>query len=140
MGPQAPGGPGRSPEKGGKKEKWGKNEKRKKNNSQKPRSFAAKISPFSNFNKKNIVDCGSNDSQKSEPVPTKEQEIGAITYTANVLGNRPRMMNVNIPKVSDESELPIAKEDTWIKNPGEEGQILRKLKTQQGNQIGRAHV
>eukprot|EP00957_Ditylum_brightwellii_P126499 9642284-Ditylum_brightwellii.AAC.1 len=28
-----------------------------------------------------------------------EEETGAITYTANLLGNRPRIMDVCIPKV-----------------------------------------
>eukprot|EP00546_Thalassionema_frauenfeldii_P019993 CAMPEP_0178900674 /NCGR_PEP_ID=MMETSP0786-20121207/3597_1 /TAXON_ID=186022 /ORGANISM="Thalassionema frauenfeldii, Strain CCMP 1798" /LENGTH=1031 /DNA_ID=CAMNT_0020571689 /DNA_START=8 /DNA_END=3103 /DNA_ORIENTATION=- len=31
-----------------------------------------------------------------------EEENGAITYTANLLGNRPRIMDVCVPKVSDE--------------------------------------
>ena len=31
-----------------------------------------------------------------------EEEVGAITYTANLLGNRPRIMDVCIPKISDE--------------------------------------
>lgn len=39
-----------------------------------------------------------------EPQPvqfaTTEEEEGAITYTANLLGNRPRIMDVCIPKVS----------------------------------------
>ena len=39
-----------------------------------------------------------------QPVPfvTSEHEEGAITYTANLLGNRPRIMDVCIPKVSPE--------------------------------------
>jgi len=31
-----------------------------------------------------------------------EEEDGAITYTANLLGNRPRIMDVCVPKVSDD--------------------------------------
>ena len=31
-----------------------------------------------------------------------EEENGVITYTANLLGNRPRIMDVCIPKVSDD--------------------------------------
>ena len=30
-----------------------------------------------------------------------EEELGVITYTANLLGNRPRIMDVCIPKISD---------------------------------------
>ena len=30
-----------------------------------------------------------------------EEEVGVITYTANLLGNRPRIMDVCIPKISD---------------------------------------
>jgi len=31
-----------------------------------------------------------------------EEEVGAITYTANLLGNRPRIMDVCVPRVSDD--------------------------------------
>ena len=31
----------------------------------------------------------------------EEEEVGVITYTANLLGNRPRIMDVCIPKISD---------------------------------------
>ena len=31
----------------------------------------------------------------------KEKEVGVITYTANLLGNRPRIMDVCIPKISN---------------------------------------
>merc|ERR1712238_493576 len=34
-----------------------------------------------------------------------EEEIGAITYTANLLGNRPRIMDVCIPKVISDSSV-----------------------------------
>lgn len=38
--------------------------------------------------------------QQLQPVLCEEED-GAITYTANLLGNRPRIMDVCIPKVSD---------------------------------------
>jgi len=34
-----------------------------------------------------------------------EEENGAITYTANLLGNRPRIMDVCIPNVDDEGKV-----------------------------------
>mmetsp|Transcript_7234 Transcript_7234/g.10589 ORF Transcript_7234/g.10589 Transcript_7234/m.10589 type:complete len:1067 (-) Transcript_7234:31-3231(-) len=37
-----------------------------------------------------------------------EEENGAITYTANLLGNRPRIMDVCVPKVSDDGVPGIA--------------------------------
>jgi len=39
------------------------------------------------------------DSVASRTLVSPEVEIGAITYTANLLGNRPRIMDVCIPKV-----------------------------------------
>jgi len=39
------------------------------------------------------------DSAASQILVSPEVEIGAITYTANLLGNRPRIMDVCIPKV-----------------------------------------
>lgn len=110
-----------------------KSEMKKKKSTQKP----TKISPFSYLHKRRVDDFGENSCQKakdgSQQLCIKEREIGAITYTANVLGNRPRMMNVNIPTVNDETEMLIASDDTWIKSPGEEGRILTKLKAQQAN-------
>ena len=35
----------------------------------------------------------------------EEEEVGVITYTANLLGNRPRIMDVCIPKISDEGSV-----------------------------------
>ena len=58
----------------------------------------------------------------------KEVEIGAITYTANVLGNRPRIMNVTIPEIIPETGLPVVSPNTWTKDPGDEGQMLNRLK------------
>mmetsp|Transcript_3501 Transcript_3501/g.9961 ORF Transcript_3501/g.9961 Transcript_3501/m.9961 type:complete len:1024 (-) Transcript_3501:509-3580(-) len=37
-----------------------------------------------------------------------EEEVGVITYTANLLGNRPRIMDVCIPKISDEGIISAA--------------------------------
>mmetsp|Transcript_7110 Transcript_7110/g.10191 ORF Transcript_7110/g.10191 Transcript_7110/m.10191 type:complete len:1257 (-) Transcript_7110:105-3875(-) len=40
----------------------------------------------------------------------REEEIGAITYTANLLGNRPRIMDVCIPRVSVDGSIS----NEWI--------------------------
>eukprot|EP01083_Nonionella_stella_P220154 787968_1 len=37
-------------------------------------------------------------------------------------------MNVCIPKVSSETERPVAADDAWTKTPGEDGMMLSKLK------------
>jgi hypothetical protein len=42
------------------------------------------------------------DSSQDYPPLLYEEEDGAITYTANLLGNRPRIMDVCVPKVSNE--------------------------------------
>jgi hypothetical protein len=42
------------------------------------------------------------ESQLFQPTYFCEREEGAITYTANLLGNRPRIMDVCIPKVSSD--------------------------------------
>lgn len=102
------------------------------------RPFAAKISPFSYLHKRRVDDFVQETpcNQKEDEIQkmcVQEKEIGAITYTANVLGNRPRMMNVSIPNVNNETEMPIASDATWIKAVGEEGRILQKLKAQQSN-------
>lgn len=34
-------------------------------------------------------------------ISEEEEEVGAVTYTANLLGNRPRIMDVCIPKLDD---------------------------------------
>jgi hypothetical protein len=90
------------------------------------KSFA-RITPFS-F-KKN----GANLPPKSllDTSTEEEKEIGAITYTANVLGNRPRIMNVSIPTICDQTEMPCATDDTWTKGPGQQGTMLSHLKTLQ---------
>ena len=43
-------------------------------------------------------------SSEKQPVMI-EEENGAITYTANLLGNRPRIMDVCIPKVNDDGTV-----------------------------------
>lgn len=99
--------------------------------------IAARISPFSNLKKhalNNKVEAARKESKDSiQETSVKEKELGAITYTANVLGNRPRMMNVCIPAVDDETGMPEAPEETWTKNVGDEGLIMTRLKMQQEN-------
>ena len=62
--------------------------------------------------------------------PPKEVEIGAITYTANLLGNRPRIMDVCIPKVLGDGTVS----NTWkeycesMSCDSEEACMLQKLK------------
>jgi hypothetical protein len=45
-------------------------------------------------------------------VAVEEKKIGAIKYTVNILGNRPRIINVSIPNIWDETEIPFASDDT----------------------------
>lgn len=60
------------------------------------------------------------------PSHAGEKEIAAITYTANVLGNRPRIMNVGIPKICSDTGMP---KTTWLKSSGEEGRMMNCLKS-----------
>jgi|AntRauTorckE5430_2_1112549.scaffolds.fasta_scaffold00518_7 hypothetical protein len=107
-----------------------KKSKHDKTTSKKPN---ARITPFS-F-KKNVANLSSKSlihpSAEANMVPVEEKEIGAITYTANVLGNRPRIMNVSIPNICDDTEMPFATDDTWTKGPGEESTMLSLLKALQ---------
>jgi len=74
---------------------------------------------------------------------SRERDIGAITYTANVLGNRPRVMNVCIPKLHNENTAPESPSDSWIRNSGDECKMLNLLKdfqhgswsNQEGNEV-----
>lgn len=104
--------------------------KNHKTTSKKP---TARITPFSfKKNGANLSSMSLNHSAgENNMVPVEEEEIGAITYTANVLGNRPRIMNVSIPNICDETEMPFATDDTWTKGPGEEGTMLNLLKALQ---------
>ena len=61
-----------------------------------------RISPWSSFSKKNL----SRD-VVAEGERTQDSEIGAITYTANLLGNRPRVMDICIPQINDETGLSV---------------------------------
>ena len=120
--------------------KWG---KKNKDNNASNRSLksstksriAARISPFSAMKKNgsnNELQSSTSGADNEIPQPiVKEREVGAITYTANVLGNRPRIMNVCVPKVSSETEMPIESDDVWIKTPGEDDTMLRRLKSLQ---------
>jgi hypothetical protein len=69
-----------------------------------------------------------------------EEENGAITYTANLLGNRPRIMDVCIPKVLEDGRIS----EEWRKVPddkimvddGSSCQMLNRFKSiqqQRGN-------
>ena len=106
--------------------------KKKKDKTISKKSFA-RITPFSfkkngsNLPLKSLLHTSTEDKM----VPVEEKEIGAITYTANVLGNRPRIMNVSIPTICDQTEMPCATDDTWTKGPGQEGTMLSHLKTLQ---------
>lgn len=106
---------------------------KKKKDKRKNKKLSARITPFS-F-KKSIdpvqeeeeSNCAE-DMEVIDNLAVKEVEIGAITYTANVLGNRPRIMNVTIPEIVPETGLPVVSPNTWTKDPGEEGQMLNRLK------------
>ena len=58
-----------------------------------------------------------------------ENENGSITYTANLLGNRPRIMDVCIPKITEDGS-----ENEWQRyvrscgNDGESNRMLNKFK------------
>ena len=62
--------------------------------------------------------------QVEGPVKT-EDEYGSITYTANLLGNRPRIMDVCIPKITEDGS-----ETEWhryVRNHGDDGEANRML-------------
>jgi hypothetical protein len=109
---------------------------KKKKDKRKNKKLSARITPFS-FKKS--IDPVQEEEEEEESycaedmevignLAVKEVEIGAITYTANVLGNRPRIMNVTIPEIIPETGLPVVSPNTWTKDPGEEGQMLNRLK------------
>mmetsp|Transcript_477 Transcript_477/g.805 ORF Transcript_477/g.805 Transcript_477/m.805 type:complete len:1104 (-) Transcript_477:54-3365(-) len=103
------------------------NNNAKRQGSNRSSRIAARITPFS---LKKHESCASLEPKPSDsgivyPSHVGEKEIAAITYTANVLGNRPRIMNVAIPKLSCDADMP---ETTWLKTSGDEGRILNYLK------------
>ena len=74
-------------------------------------------------------------SSNAQPVMV-EEESGAITYTANLLGNRPRIMDVCIPKVLEDGTIS----DEWRRvsddnttDDGSTSQMLNRFKAVQGN-------
>lgn len=81
-----------------------------------------RISPWSSFSKKNL---------SRDVVPEGERsqvnEIGAITYTANLLGNRPRVMDICIPQINEETGLSVQFAASGENN--EEISILNNLKS-----------
>lgn len=69
------------------------------------RAIANSTDQHSN-NSDNGRQTNTNDSQNnSHPIVVGEEECGAITYTANLLGNRPRIMDVCIPSVSEDGTV-----------------------------------
>jgi hypothetical protein len=62
-----------------------------------------------------------------------EEESGAITYTANLLGNRPRIMDVCIPKVLEDGtiseEWRHVPDDNATTDDGSNCQMLNRFKT-----------
>jgi len=62
------------------------------------RNRKGRIIPWSSFSKKNITR-RTEDAYQIPEYETIDHEIGAITYTANLLGNRPRVMDVCIPRI-----------------------------------------
>ena len=60
----------------------------------------------SNRTKRSAIANSDYDLYSREVPAVEEEEIGAITYTANLLGNRPRVMDVCVPKL-DENGSPM---------------------------------
>jgi hypothetical protein len=88
------------------------------------RNRKGRIIPWSSFSKKRISRNAVADAEQSN---IADKEIGAITYTANLLGNRPRVMDVCIPKINDRTGVSIPFEPSSAN--GEESSILSSLKT-----------
>jgi hypothetical protein len=99
----------------------------RKQGSNRSSRIAARITPFSLMKQESSASLEPQqcDSGTVNPSYVGEKEIAAITYTANVLGNRPRIMNVGIPKLCYDTDMP---EYTWLKALGEEGRMLNCLK------------
>ena len=81
-------------------------------------SFSARICPSNNSSQSDLE-------QGRVSVVSRERDIGAISYSANVLGNRPRVMNVCVPKLCNESMVP---ESSWVRDCGGECKMLNLLK------------
>jgi len=82
-----------------------------------------RITPWSSL-AKNL----SRDKEDTEnSMQTCDNEIGAITYTANLLGNRPRVMDVCVPKINEANGLPMQISSS---NEGtDDDSILNKLRS-----------
>ena len=63
---------------------------------------ALRRSSRSRSSRRAVANAGETQESSEMPVPLLEEEDGAITYTANLLGNRPRIMDVCVPRVSPE--------------------------------------
>jgi hypothetical protein len=76
---------------------------------------------------------------------SEEEEIGAVMYTANLLGNRPRIMDVCIPKLNDNGS-PIRvwrrSTDSGIEDgeSGNSNQMLSEFKVMQQARDSREEV
>jgi hypothetical protein len=68
-----------------------------------------------------IANSDSSDSPRDVSA-VEEEEIGAITYTANLLGNRPRIMDVCVPKLDEEGSPTHVWRRASDNNGGEEGE------------------
>jgi hypothetical protein len=73
----------------------------------------------------NSVD--SPDSQNYQPVLCEEED-GVITYTANLLGNRPRIMDVCVPRVSS-GGIPGAEWKRYISSLDDVGEATNRMLT-----------
>jgi hypothetical protein len=67
------------------------------------------------------------DKEETNDVCVSEEEIGIITYTANLLGSRPRTMDVCIPKVTTESS-PHWKSYLEEADAGDDASMLSSLR------------
>jgi hypothetical protein len=55
-----------------------------------------------NRTKRSAIANSASDTCPREVLAAEEEEVGAITYTANLLGNRPRIMDVCVPKLDED--------------------------------------
>lgn len=81
-----------------------------------------RITPWSTFSKKSFARETMAEGERSQ-----DCEIGVITYTANLLGNRPRVMDICIPQINDETGLSVQLPTSG--DASDESSILNNLKT-----------
>jgi hypothetical protein len=85
-------------------------------------TFSTRISPSDSSSQSGL--------EQGRVSASRERDIGAITYTANVLGNRPRVMNVCVPKLCNDNMAPESSVDCWIRDCGGESNMINLLKEQ----------